>query len=149
MRVSKGSTMRWGNLRMANEQHEFAEGLGEAASVELDSTLVAGSGPGGPTSWNPSSGCQHSTSSLSRQSNNYHRGQQIPLEEMREFPRRWTFDKVRSVFRVLLKRAGRIRKCIIGVGTNQPNRANNEDQNDGQHHGVLGDVLTFVFIPQF
>ena len=40
-------------------------------------------------------------------------------------------------------------KCIIGVAANPSNRANNENQNNGQHHGLFGDVLTLVFIPQF
>jgi len=28
-------------------------------------------------------------------------------------------------------------------------RSENDEQNDGQYYSVLGDVLTFVFIPQF
>jgi uncharacterized repeat protein (TIGR03803 family) len=31
----------------------------------------------------------------------------------------------------------------------KPNRANNDDQNNGQHYSVLGDVLTFVVTQQF
>jgi hypothetical protein len=41
-----------------------------------------------------------------------------------------------------------LRKDIVRVGSNQPDRAHDNDENDGQHHGVFRDVLALLIIPE-
>ncbi len=48
----------------------------------------------------------------------------------------------------LLKRTRHARKGIIRIGADQPNSANHQHQDDGQHHCVFGNILPFVFTPQ-
>jgi len=40
-------------------------------------------------------------------------------------------------------------KNVVGISANQPDRANHDYQNHGQHHRVFSDVLTFLLRPQF
>jgi hypothetical protein len=49
----------------------------------------------------------------------------------------------------LLNRTGYVREHIIGIRANQPNGADNDYQNDGEHHGVFRNVLAFVVTPEF
>src|SRR5215470_14816906 len=37
---------------------------------------------------------------------------------------------------------------IVGVGTDQPNRPDDQHQNHGQHDGILGDILTVSLAPK-
>ena len=53
-------------------------------------------------------------------------------------------DRVRR----LLNRAANLRKDIVRVRPDQTDRSHDNDQNDGQHHRVLGDVLTLLVIPE-
>src|SRR2546429_2059358 len=48
----------------------------------------------------------------------------------------------------LLNRAGRAGEHIICVRTDEANRPDDQQQNDGQHHGVFGDVLSRIVRPQ-
>src|SRR5437660_7298479 len=48
----------------------------------------------------------------------------------------------------LLNRAGRAGEHIICVRTDEANRPHDQHQNDGQHHGVFGDVLSRIVRPQ-
>jgi hypothetical protein len=48
----------------------------------------------------------------------------------------------------LLNRTGNVGEYIISVGADEPNRAHDDYQNHGQHHGVLRDILTFFVAPQ-
>ena len=45
-------------------------------------------------------------------------------------------------------RAGDRRKYVVRVGTNQTNRADHDDQNDGQHHGIFCHVLPSLIGPE-
>jgi hypothetical protein len=44
----------------------------------------------------------------------------------------------------LLQRAGSAGKRIVGVRTNQPYRADHNDEDRGQHDGIFGNVLTSI-----
>jgi len=37
---------------------------------------------------------------------------------------------------------------VVGIATDQTNRAHNDNENYCQHHGVLGNVLSFIALPQ-
>jgi hypothetical protein len=43
----------------------------------------------------------------------------------------------------LLQIAGDAGKRIVRASTNQTDRTDDQDENDGKHHSVLGNVLTF------
>jgi hypothetical protein len=47
----------------------------------------------------------------------------------------------------LLNRASNLRKDIVRVRSDQPDRAHDNDENDGQHDGVFRDVLALFIIP--
>jgi hypothetical protein len=49
--------------------------------------------------------------------------------------------------RLPAKCARGFRENVVGLRTDQPDGANHDDQDDGQHHRVFGDVLTFVIEP--
>jgi hypothetical protein len=48
----------------------------------------------------------------------------------------------------LLNRTGRIREHVIGIRSDQPDRAYDKNQNYREHYGILGDILPFIFRPQ-
>jgi len=48
----------------------------------------------------------------------------------------------------LLNRASNLRKDIVRVRSDQTDRADDNDENDGQHHCVFRDVLTLLIIPE-
>ena len=48
----------------------------------------------------------------------------------------------------LLNRAADLRKDIVRVRSAQPDRAHDDDENDGQHDGVFRDVLALFIIPE-
>ena len=48
----------------------------------------------------------------------------------------------------LLDGAAHHRKDVIGIRSNQPNRAHNNGQDHAQHHCVLGDILAFFIKPE-
>lgn len=48
----------------------------------------------------------------------------------------------------LLDGAGHVRENVVGVGADEADRANDDHENDGQHHGVLGDVLALFVSPE-
>ena len=41
-----------------------------------------------------------------------------------------------------------LRKYVVGVAADQPDRADHDDQDYSKHHRVLGDVLTALFSPK-
>jgi hypothetical protein len=45
---------------------------------------------------------------------------------------------------MLLNRAGYRRKCVVGIASDQANRAYHQHQDDGQHDGILGDILAII-----
>jgi TonB family protein len=47
-------------------------------------------------------------------------------------------------FRDLLDRAADRRKYVVGVTANQPDCADDNHQNNGQHHSIFGDVLAVL-----
>lgn len=48
----------------------------------------------------------------------------------------------------LLNRAAYLRKDVVRVRSNQPDRAHDNDENDRQHDGVFRDVLALLIIPE-
>ena len=48
----------------------------------------------------------------------------------------------------LLDCAADLREHIAGVCPDEPDGADDNDENDGQHHGILSDVLSFFIAPQ-
>lgn len=48
----------------------------------------------------------------------------------------------------LLDRAADLRKHIVGIRTDQTDRADNDYQDDRQHDRILGDVLTAIIGPK-
>ena len=48
----------------------------------------------------------------------------------------------------LLNRAGDGRKCIVGVASDQANRAHHQHQDDGQHDRIFSDVLALVALTE-
>jgi hypothetical protein len=52
-------------------------------------------------------------------------------------------DRSRRDWTELLDCAADLREDIASVRANQPDRAYNDDDDDGQHDGILGDVLPF------
>ena len=48
----------------------------------------------------------------------------------------------------LLDRAGNGRKGVIRVRPDQANRADNQDQDDGQHYGIFRNVLAVFIVPE-
>jgi hypothetical protein len=48
----------------------------------------------------------------------------------------------------LLDRTGNRREHIIGVGPDQSNCSNDDDQDDRQHYGIFGDILSLLFEPK-
>jgi hypothetical protein len=48
----------------------------------------------------------------------------------------------------LLDGAGHVREDVVRVGADQPDRPHDDHENDGQHHGVLGDVLALFVSPK-
>jgi hypothetical protein len=48
----------------------------------------------------------------------------------------------------LLDRTGDGRKYRVGVGSNEPDRSNDNHQDYGQHYCVLSNILALVFPPQ-
>src|SRR4029077_9926782 len=48
----------------------------------------------------------------------------------------------------LLYRTSRLRKDSVGVGANQSDGADSNDENHSQHHGVFSDVLTVFVRPE-
>jgi hypothetical protein len=57
-------------------------------------------------------------------------------------------DELAETMDRLLNRASNLRKDIIRVRSNQPDRAHDNDENDGQHDGVFRDVLALFIIPE-
>jgi hypothetical protein len=48
----------------------------------------------------------------------------------------------------LLNRTGDVGENIIRVGADEPNRAHDDNQDYGQHHGILCNILAFFLTPQ-
>ena len=49
----------------------------------------------------------------------------------------------------LLNSAGDVGEHIGGVGADQMYRTHHDDKNDGQHHGIFRNVLSFFISPKF
>jgi hypothetical protein len=49
---------------------------------------------------------------------------------------------------LLLERTRNAGEHIVGVGADEPNCSNYYHEDDGQHHRVLGNVLSLVFTPK-
>src|SRR5580704_14287274 len=49
----------------------------------------------------------------------------------------------------LLNGTGHVREDVVRVGADEANRSHDDYENDGQHHGILGDVLAFFVSPEF
>jgi|GraSoiStandDraft_57_1057295.scaffolds.fasta_scaffold1442619_2 hypothetical protein len=49
----------------------------------------------------------------------------------------------------LLNGAAYRRKHIVGIGADQTNCTDHDDQDDCQHHGIFRDILAFLIIPEF
>ena len=47
----------------------------------------------------------------------------------------------------LVNRTGDGGEYVIGIRTDQANRANHDHKNDSQHHCIFRDVLTFLIVP--
>ena len=50
--------------------------------------------------------------------------------------------------RGLLDGAAYLREDVVGIRSNEPNGAHNDNQNDRQHDRVFRDVLTFLITPK-
>ena len=48
----------------------------------------------------------------------------------------------------LLNGAANLREDVVGVGPDQANCADYDNENDGQHDGVFRDILAAVIVPQ-
>jgi hypothetical protein len=48
----------------------------------------------------------------------------------------------------LLDRASDRRKYVVGVGTDQPDRTHHDHQNNRQHHGIFGNILPLIVLPE-
>jgi hypothetical protein len=48
----------------------------------------------------------------------------------------------------LLDRASDRRKYVVGVGTDQPDRTHYDHQNNRQHHGIFGNILPLIVLPE-
>jgi hypothetical protein len=48
----------------------------------------------------------------------------------------------------LLNGTGYVRKYIIGIRSDQPNGADNDYQDNGEHYGIFRNVLPFFVAPQ-
>jgi len=48
---------------------------------------------------------------------------------------------------LLVEAAAYLRENVVGVGTDQPDRAHDEHKDDSQHDSIFCDVLAFFFIP--
>ena len=48
----------------------------------------------------------------------------------------------------LVNRTGDGGEYVIGIRTDQANRANYDHENDSQHHCIFRDVLTFLVVPE-
>jgi hypothetical protein len=48
----------------------------------------------------------------------------------------------------LLNRTSYVGKHVVRIGSDQLDCANDKHQNDGQHHRIFSDVLSFLFQPQ-
>lgn len=67
-------------------------------------------------------------------------------------PKRWTPPPSRPLSdhdRLPAKCARGFREYVVGLGADQPDGANHDDQDDGQHHRVFCDVLTLIIEPYF
>src|SRR6266852_8277591 len=51
--------------------------------------------------------------------------------------------------RLLTDGAADVGEYVVGVRTNEPDRAHHDHQNHSQHHRILGDILTTVIVPKF
>src|SRR5579862_7625756 len=49
--------------------------------------------------------------------------------------------------RLLIESAGDFGKDIVGVVTDERNRPHHDHYNHRQHHGILGNILTFIVRP--
>ncbi len=58
-----------------------------------------------------------------------------------------TYDAFGSLQVMLLNRTGNVGKDVVGVRSDELNRAHYDDQDNGQHHCVFGDILTLVITP--
>lgn len=57
-------------------------------------------------------------------------------------------ERARIEDSALLNRASNLRKHSIGIRADQTNRADNNHQDDCQHHGVLRYVLSILIGPK-
>jgi hypothetical protein len=48
---------------------------------------------------------------------------------------------------LLLDGTGDRREYVIGIGPDEPNRSNDNDENHRQHNCILRDVLSFLLTP--
>jgi hypothetical protein len=58
------------------------------------------------------------------------------------------FCRLADRFASLLDRTRDCRERIVGVTANQPDRTDHDDQDDGEHDGILSDILSLVPYPQ-
>ena len=48
---------------------------------------------------------------------------------------------------LLIEAAAYLRENVVGIGTDQSDRAHDEHKDDSQHDSILRDVLALFFIP--
>jgi hypothetical protein len=62
--------------------------------------------------------------------------------------RRLHFGARAAAGELLTDRAADRREDVVRVGTDQPDRAHDDHQNDRQHDGILGNILTAFIAPE-
>ncbi len=55
---------------------------------------------------------------------------------------------LRGISIALLYRAANLGEYVVGIRSDESNRAYDDDQNHSQHHRVLRNVLAMLIIPQ-
>ena len=58
------------------------------------------------------------------------------------------FLRLRLLGRCLLDGAADLGEYVVGIRSDESNRADNDDQNYSQHYSVFGDILAFLFAPE-
>lgn len=52
-------------------------------------------------------------------------------------------------YRPLLDGTANIGEHVVGVRADETNRAHHDYQDDGEHYGVFGNILTALILPKF
>lgn len=57
-------------------------------------------------------------------------------------------DRNKMLQRRLLNRAADLGKYVVGIRSDEPDRAHDNNQNHSQHNGVFCDVLATLIVPK-